>query len=57
MNLSIEGKKAIVCGSTDGIGKASAIMMAERGAEITLVARNENKLNTTMLELSQGQGQ
>ena len=53
MNLSLEGKKAIVCGSTDGIGKASEIMMAERGAEITLVARNENKLNTTMLELSQ----
>ena len=57
MNLSLEGKKAIVCGSTDGIGKASAIMMAERGAKITLVARNENKLNTTMLELSQEQGQ
>jgi 3-oxoacyl-[acyl-carrier protein] reductase len=50
-------EKAIVCGSTDGIGKASAIMMAERGAEITLVARNENKLNTTILELSQEQGQ
>ncbi|MEE3189223.1 MAG: SDR family NAD(P)-dependent oxidoreductase [Candidatus Neomarinimicrobiota bacterium] len=57
MNLSLEGKKAIVCGSTDGIGKASAIMMAERGAEITLVARNQNKLNTTMLELSQEQGE
>ena len=57
MNLSLEGKKAIVCGSTNGIGKASAILMAEHGAEITLVARNEDKLNTTMSGLSQEQGQ
>ena len=57
MNLSLEGKKAIVCGSTDGIGKPSAILMIERSAEITLVVRNENKLNTTILELSQEKGQ
>jgi len=57
MNLSLTGKKAIVCGSTNGIGKASAILMAEHGAEITLVARNEDNLNTTMSELSQEQGQ
>ena len=57
MNLSLTGTKAIVCGSTNGIGKASAILMAEHGAEITLVARNEDKLNTTMSELSQEQGQ
>ena len=31
--------------------------MAERGAEITLVARKEKKLNTTILESSQEQGQ
>ena len=41
MNLSLEGKKAIVCGSNDGIGKSSAILMAERSVGITLVARNE----------------
>lgn len=44
MDLSLRGKRAIVCGSTDGIGKASALLMAERGAEITLVARNMEKL-------------
>ena len=53
----ISREKTIVCGSTDGIGKAFAILMAERGAEITLIARNENNLNTTRLELSQEQGQ
>ena len=44
MNLSLKGKRALVCGSTDGIGKACALLMAERGAEIILAARNENKL-------------
>ena len=34
MNMSLEGKRALVCGSTDGIGKSSAILMAKRGAEI-----------------------
>jgi len=47
MNLSLKGKRALVCGSTDGIGKACALLMAERGAEIILAARNENKLHST----------
>ncbi len=57
MELSLKGNRAIVCGSTDGIGKASALLMAERGASITLVARNKNKLNTTLTELSTEYGQ
>ena len=52
MKLSLEGKRALVCGSTDGIGKACAMLMAERGAEIVLAARNEHKLQTTLEELS-----
>ena len=57
MELSLKGNRAIVCGSTDGIGKASALLMAERGASITLVARNKDKLNTTLTELSTEYGQ
>ena len=41
MNLTLENKHAIVCGSSDGIGKASALIMAQKGCELTLVARNE----------------
>ncbi|HMR55789.1 MAG TPA: SDR family NAD(P)-dependent oxidoreductase, partial [Cyclobacteriaceae bacterium] len=41
MNLNLEGKNALVCGSTQGIGKASAVELAKMGATITLVARNE----------------
>ena len=57
MDLSLKGYRAIVCGSTDGIGKASALLMAERGASITLVARNKEKLNATLTELSTEHGQ
>lgn len=51
MNLDLTGKRAVVCGSTQGIGKASAIELAKLGASITLVARNEGKLKTAIQEL------
>ena len=51
MDISCEGKQAIICGSTDGIGKACAIALADLGANITLIARNEQKLATTLKEL------
>ena len=44
MNLDLTGKYAIVCGSTQGLGFASAVELALLGAHITLVARNEEKL-------------
>jgi 3-oxoacyl-[acyl-carrier protein] reductase len=52
MNLSLEGKRAIVCGSTQGIGRAAAIELALLGASVTLVARNEEKLKETLAKLS-----
>ncbi|HNT49307.1 MAG TPA: SDR family oxidoreductase [Cyclobacteriaceae bacterium] len=52
MNLNLEGKNALVCGSTQGIGKASAVELAKMGATITLVARNEQILQATCRELS-----
>lgn len=51
MNYSFNNKHAIVCGSTDGIGKATAIELAANGCDITLVSRNENKLKKTLAEL------
>ena len=44
MDLGLKGKNALVCGSTQGIGKATAILLAKEGVNITLVARNEEKL-------------
>ena len=52
MNLSLDGKRALVCGSTDGIGKACAQLMAARGAVIVLAARNKKKLQPTLNELA-----
>ncbi len=57
MNLDLKGKRAVVCGSTQGIGKASAIELALLGAEIILVARNEESLKSTLKELSTNAGQ
>jgi 3-oxoacyl-[acyl-carrier protein] reductase len=57
MKLSLLNKHAIICGSTDGIGKATALLMAERGATVTLLARNKEKLSATLSELSTNDGQ
>lgn len=57
MDLNLEGKRALVCGSTQGIGKASAIELALLGASITLVARNEEKLKSAVSELRSSGGQ
>lgn len=53
MNISLKGKNAIVCGSTQGIGKAVAIELAVNGANIILIARDENKLNEVKYTLVQ----
>lgn len=57
MDLNLKGKRALVCGSTQGIGKASAIELANLGASITLLARDENKLTMVLSELPNSQSQ
>lgn len=52
MNLNLKGKRALLCGSTDGIGKACALLMAKRGAQIIIAARNEEKIMTIIAGLS-----
>jgi 3-oxoacyl-[acyl-carrier protein] reductase len=57
MDLNLRDKQAVVCGSTQGIGKATALELALLGASVTLVARNEEKLHQTLSELDSSQGQ
>ncbi|WP_333819070.1 SDR family oxidoreductase [Ohtaekwangia sp.] len=57
MNLDLTGKRAVVCGSTQGIGKAAALELALLGAHVTLIARNEEKLKSVMQELAVNKGQ
>src|SRR6478672_13858206 len=51
MNLSLEGKNAVVCGGSQGIGFAIAEELAIMGANCTLVARNKEKLETAVQQL------
>jgi 3-oxoacyl-[acyl-carrier protein] reductase len=57
MNLDLQGKRALIGGSTQGIGKASAIELAQLGAIVTLLARNEQSLKETLSELPTPCGQ
>jgi 3-oxoacyl-[acyl-carrier protein] reductase len=49
--FSLKNKNAIICGSTQGIGKATAIKLAEMGSNVILIARSEDKLLTALKEL------
>ena len=51
MNLSLEGKWAVVCGSTQGIGLAIAEELALLGANCILMARNESALKEAIAKL------
>lgn len=51
MNLDLTDKYAIICGSTQGLGFASAAELALLGANVTLVARNEEKLKEAVAKL------
>jgi 3-oxoacyl-[acyl-carrier protein] reductase len=57
MDLNLEGKSAVVCGSTQGIGKATAIELALLGANVTLIARNEERLRTALGDLQKSPNQ
>jgi len=51
MDLKLNKKYALVCGSTAGIGKATAMALAAEGVRVTLIARNEEKLKAALKEL------
>ncbi len=57
MNLSLVGKKAIVAGSSQGIGKAVAIELSKLGASCFLLARNGKMLQDSLEELDTAQSQ
>jgi 3-oxoacyl-[acyl-carrier protein] reductase len=51
MNLSLEDKTAVVCGSTQGIGLATAEELALLGANCILISRNEALLKQAIQKL------
>ncbi|HOA39168.1 MAG TPA: SDR family oxidoreductase [Flavihumibacter sp.] len=52
MDLSLKGKKALVCGSSQGIGLAVAQELASLGAQCVLLARNEDRLKAALQTLA-----
>lgn len=57
MEVSLKNKNAVVCGSTQGMGKAIALQFAASGASVTLVARNEQSLREVLRQLSKSKEQ
>jgi len=44
--INLTGKTAVITGASQGIGNASAVLLAERGANVILCARNKEKIET-----------
>jgi 3-oxoacyl-[acyl-carrier protein] reductase len=57
MDLDLKNKRAFVCGSTQGIGRVAAIELANLGASVVLIARNEDSLKRVKDELNAAQNQ
>lgn len=57
MDINLQHKNALVCGGSDGIGKAVAIELALLGAEVTLLARNSEKMTALVATLARDHGQ
>lgn len=51
MDLNLSQRTAVVCGASQGIGLAAAIELSKLGANIVLVARNEERLQTALSKL------
>jgi len=56
MNLDLTGRRALVCGSTQGIGRACAEALAEQGASVTLMARDTGALERVRSALPRPRG-
>jgi len=54
---SLQGRIALVTGASQGIGRACALALAQAGAAVVLVARNEVKLAEAVAEIEAAGGQ
>ena len=59
LKVDLTGQSAIVTGASQGLGRATAIRLAENGAQVACVARNADKLVDTVAAIKEvgGEGQ
>lgn len=59
MSKDMEGRVAIVTGGSDGIGRATSLLLASRGAHVAVLARGMEKLEATLaaIEAAGGSGE
>ena len=57
MNIDLSGKKALIGGSSKGIGLGIAKQLAKSGASVCLMARNESKLKEIISNLPSSENQ
>jgi 3-oxoacyl-[acyl-carrier protein] reductase len=51
LDLDLSGQHALVCGGTEGIGRASAVLLAAHGADVTVLSRTAATLEATVAAL------
>ncbi|MFY0545518.1 SDR family oxidoreductase [Brevibacillus sp. H7] len=56
MDLLLNGRTAIVLASTKGLGKATALLLAQEGANVAISGRDEAALAATRTEIEQATG-
>jgi 3-oxoacyl-[acyl-carrier protein] reductase len=56
MDLGLSSKVAIVTGGTQGIGKATALRLAQEGAQVVVAARGRELLDRTVSEIAAARG-
>lgn len=52
MDLGLSGKKALITGSTRGIGRAIANLLADEGVDLAICSRNQEQVDSAVSELS-----
>lgn len=53
MNLNLKNKNAIVCASSQGLGRAAALDLAEEGVNLAICSRDQDKINKVKEEIHQ----
>ena len=57
MDLGLKGKVAVITGGSDGIGRATAEVLAREGAKVVICARGQEKLDQTVAHIRKAGGE